>query len=685
MKRIVFALPLVVVASVCFARGVSVYEGTRTILTGPFKFEKKPPQQRPEDFQPVDHPAVYIENEYLRCCVLPTIGGRLYEVFNKASNSQLFFVNPYLEMYDDNHIGGPWNLGGVEVNFPYFHHGNTYNDRWQWSPISRADGSAGVTMSFTSRPTMQRAVFRVLLRPGVARVLLEYRFENMNPYSWGLAAWIDTMHPKTLQTQFILPVPWVAQHGHNRSRNDLKPWPVRDGVDLSWQKNLKQKWDLSEFGFMPRERFHGCYDHGNDRGAVRIFDPATLPAMKLWTQALPVSPDRYYQHFEIWTATSAVMEDPRRQAEFSAWDAADSWYQVWGIGGYVYANEDVAINLKRQDDGSLLAGACGTRRIPGCVVSLRSGHNTFFRRQIDLDPARPWREEMPAPAGDIVLEIIAPNGSSLVMYEHREDQLPQEQWIMPETPRWKEGINAAYYDEDFSTLWRWRGHFLDGAIHRYKQLLEKSPDSVALMIDLARAYIKDQQVRIGSWYRNPGPQADADAARRRKEDLAAAVELLSEAIKRNPAEGCAHLYLGIALERQGKRSQAVAAYRRALQAGRPAPAAAVLLARLLIKDDPARAAELAGQAAALYPQSIVAKRLEIVALAAAGKKSAAASRAEELIAAEPSDLVACRINAELNAGTPAAAQFQEEVERLIGGDEVARRGLEQDMKWLKGE
>ena len=212
---------------------------------------------------------------------------------------------------------------------------------------------------------------------------------------------------------------------------------------------------------------------------------------------------------------------------------------------------------------------------------------------------------------------------------------------MPETPRWKEGINAAYYDEDYSTLWRWRGNFLDGAIRRYRQLLEKDPESTALIIDLARAHLKDHQVRIGSWYRNPGPEADADAAERREEDLAAAIELLNTAIERDPADGNAHHYLGIALERRGKRSEAAAAYRKALDAGRPAPAA--------------------------------------------GRKSAALSKTQQVLAANPSDPVALSLMARLHAGTPAEATFRQPLDRLLAGDRAAQDGLQQDLQWLGGE
>jgi tetratricopeptide (TPR) repeat protein len=668
---------------------VKVYEGTREILTGPFKLRGLSPQRRGGEFKPVRYPAVYIENDYLRCCVLPTVGGRLYGAYNKASKSQVFFVNPYLETHADDYEGGhPWNLGGVEVNFPYFHHGNTYNDRWQWAEVRRADGSAGVAMGFTSRPTMQRAVFRVLLRPGAARVHLEYRFENLNPYPWGLAAWIDTMHPKTMDTQFILPSPWVAQHGHNRSRTDLKPWPVRNGIDLSWQRNVPPGGDLSEFGFMPRAGFHGCYDHARDRGAVRVFDPKTLPAAKLWTQSAPAEPEQYYQHFEIWTATSAIMEDPRRQAELSAYAAADGWQQAWGIGGFVFANEDLAINLARREGGKLLSGICGTRQIAGCTVVLREGPDTFYRAAFDLDPARPWRKEIPAPAGDVVMEVLGPDGALLGRYELRADELPREQWQMPKEPRWRSGLNAAYYEEDYSTLWRRRGHFLDGAIGRYNELWKEQPKSARIMLSLARAYIKDAQVRVGSGYRQPGTEADADAARRRRNDLETAVKLLEQLVAIDPQSARAVFYLGLAREGQGKRAEAVKLYRSALKCDVPACAAGVHLARLLVPGSPAEAAELARRAAAVYPQSSRARHVLMAALIAAGKAEEALAVGGRLAGTDPADPITWRLlgDAAATAGREAQAKaLADRVRRLVAADDQAAKALEGDLRWLRGD
>jgi len=693
MNRAMMICVTILLAVFAFGTGVvagdevKVEPGTKSLQVGPFVLKGPAPQQRPNEFKKTDIPAVFIENEYLRCCVLPDVGGRLYEVYNKASKSQVFFANPYLEMHPDNFEGGhPWNLGGVEVNFPYFHHGNSYNDRWQWATVREADGSAGVVMSFTSRPTMQRAIFRVMLRPRVARVDLAYRFENMNPYSWGLAAWIDTMHPKTAEMEFIIPTPWVAQHGHNSGRTDLQPWPIRDGVDISWQKNVTAGHDLSEFGWMPRRNFHGCYDHAADRGAVRIFNPETLPAAKLWTQAMPVAPDRYYQHFEIWTATSAVMEDPKRQPELSAYAGADSWFQAWGIGGYVFANADLALNLRREPDGKVFAGICGTRRITGCVASFLVGRETAFRAPFNLDPAKPAKWTFAAPPGDVELDVLAPDGSVLAHYERIETELPVENWQMNKEPRWKDGINRAYYLEDYQTLWRRRGDgaFFSPAINGYNELLKKEPESTALMLDLARVHLKENQVRVGYQYQQPGPEADADAEKRRQESLAASIDLLQKVLAKDSQNAHAHLYLGLAFERQKKTAAAMDEYKAALACTVPAPAAGTYLGRLLIKSKPGSAVDAARTAAQAFPQSTRAGQVLMAALIADGQQKQAIEIGTRLLPFDPANPVTTQLLADTSKKAEAKS-WAKETDRLLAGNDQARKEWEADMAWARGE
>jgi tetratricopeptide (TPR) repeat protein len=496
------------------------------------------------------------------------------------------------------------------------------------------------------------------------------------------------MHPKSMDVQFILPTPWVAGHGFNVHRTTLYPWPVRDGIDLSWQKNIPPKGDLSEFAFMPRERFHGYYDYKKDSGAVRVFDPQVLPAAKIWTQAPPVTPDQWYQHFEIWTATSSVMEDPIRQSELSAYDAWDSWQQAWGIGGFVFANEELALNLARQDDGRLLLGVCGTRHVPNCVVSLREGPDTFFREVVDLDPAKPWKKLVAPRAGDIVMEVVSCEGISLAEYELRCDPLPQEEWKMPPEPRWAKGINNAYYEEDYSPLWRRPNQFLDGAIQRYKDLLQKEPQSAPLMVDLARAYLKDAQIRLGAQYGEPGPKADADAAKLRETDVVEAVALLKKAAELDAAKGNARLYLGLALESQGKADEALAAYEAAAKAANPAWAAETCLARLLVKTRPAEALAHARRAAEGYPQSTRAKHVLMAALIANAKTTEAVAVGKAMLTMDPADPLTTALlaetlrRAERNHANGMPTDCDSLTRQLLADDPKAKGGLEADLKWL---
>src|ERR1700757_2518988 len=94
----------------------------------------------------VDHAwrAIYLENEYLKCSVLPDIGGHLYTCLDKISGQPMFYANPSIKKAAIAYRGA-WAAFGVEFNFPVSHN-------WMsMSPVdfaysSRADGSASVAV-----------------------------------------------------------------------------------------------------------------------------------------------------------------------------------------------------------------------------------------------------------------------------------------------------------------------------------------------------------------------------------------------------------------------------------------------------------------------------------------------------------------------------------------------------------
>ena len=67
-----------------------------------------------------DWRAIYLENEYLKCSVLPDIGGHLYTCVDKISGKSMFYANPSIKKAAIGYRGA-WAAFGIEFNFPVSH------------------------------------------------------------------------------------------------------------------------------------------------------------------------------------------------------------------------------------------------------------------------------------------------------------------------------------------------------------------------------------------------------------------------------------------------------------------------------------------------------------------------------------------------------------------------------------
>src|SRR5690242_3146465 len=118
-----------------------------------------------------DWRAVYLENEYLKCSVLPDIGGHLYTCVDKISGQPMFYANPSIKKA---RIGyrGAWAAFGVEFNFPVSHN-------WvSMSPVdfetrTNSDGSASIVVGNTDLPYGMQWTVELRLKP--ASTQLEQR------------------------------------------------------------------------------------------------------------------------------------------------------------------------------------------------------------------------------------------------------------------------------------------------------------------------------------------------------------------------------------------------------------------------------------------------------------------------------------------------------------------------------
>jgi hypothetical protein len=120
--------------------------------------------------------AIFLENEYLKCTVLPDFGGRLYTCIDKISGQPMFYANPSIKLAQVGYRGS-WAELGVEFNFPISHN---------WASVSpvdfayaaHEDGSASVWVSNIDRVYGMQWTVELILKLGSS--LLEQRVTLYN-------------------------------------------------------------------------------------------------------------------------------------------------------------------------------------------------------------------------------------------------------------------------------------------------------------------------------------------------------------------------------------------------------------------------------------------------------------------------------------------------------------------------
>jgi tetratricopeptide (TPR) repeat protein len=406
-------LPAFLLLTVCAATAqVRVWQGTLTLPT----YEEGPPDPNPPFDQyangrfnypytlrhnltnrRIDHAwrAVFLENEYLKCSVLPDIGGHLYSCTDKISGQPMFYANPSIKKADISYRGA-WAAFGIEFNFPVSHNWVTA------SPIDfafgqREDGSAYVQVGNIDRVYGMQWSVELVLRPHSTlleeRVALNNRSDVRHRFYWwnnaGVQVWDDT--------KIEYPMQFTAAHGFA----DVAPWPIEaDGNDLSIVKNHTSG-PVSRFAYGSREPFMGVWHPHTNTGIVHYADYAELPAKKIWSWGSDADgldwrkalSDNDSAYVEVQAGlfrnqeTYAFLE-PRETIRFSEY-----WMPVRDIGGISRASLAGIVHLRREGN-TLLAALNVNQAVPGATLRVLAGDREVFHEKSDLVPPRTWSHQL---------------------------------------------------------------------------------------------------------------------------------------------------------------------------------------------------------------------------------------------------------------------------------------------------
>ncbi|MGA7339148.1 MAG: DUF5107 domain-containing protein, partial [Terracidiphilus sp.] len=561
--------------------------------------------------------AIFLENEYLKCTVLPDIGGHLYTCIDKVSGQSMFYANPSIKKAQIGYRGA-WAAFGVEFNFPVSHN-------WvSMSPVdfayaSHEDGSALVWVGNIDRAYGMQWGVELVLKPGSTlleeRVTLHNRSDVRHRYYWwnnaGVQVWDDS--------RIDYPMRFIASHGYT----DVYRWPIdAEGKDLSIIKNQTDG-PVSYFVHGSHEPFMGIWNPHTQTGVAHFAEYRELPAKKIWTWGVDAAglawrtalSDNHSAYAEVQAGlfrnqeTYAFLE-PGQTIRFSEY-----WMPVRGTGGISRANLAGVVHFEAQG-GEVSVALNVNERVQGAQIALTQNDAALWSETADLAPEKTWSHSVTPKegAGKVTFELKDAAGRSLLKQTEGEYDWDPESTIKTGHQQAERIPEPANRSED-DWLQVGRDQELNGevvlAAATYESALGKFPQSQSLLIAAGRL----------------------EASLQRYEDAA---RFLKPAQKRDTPNSEIAYYLGIAEEGLGHTRAAETSYEIAYRQASLRGAAAIRLGELRAREKNLNAAaSFLSDAVAAEPANFRAQEELEAVLRASGERQEADRMANLGLDADP--------------------------------------------------
>lgn len=361
---------------------------------------------------------IYLENDFVKIGILPALGGRIFSAVDKTNNYDFIYrqhvIKPAL-------IGltGAWISGGLEWNIPHHHRATTFSPV-QHTIETHSDGSKTVWIGELEIRHRMRWCVGYTLRPGSSILECEVRMSNRTPIENTMLCFANIAVSVNEQYQVIFPPRTQWSTGH--AKRAFNPWPVVDGVDVSWYKNNPQP--NSWFAVNDEDDFVAGYDHGKNAGVMTVANHHIVAGKKFFTWGVgntwdKILTDEDGPYLEIMVGGYSDNQpdyswlQPHEERRFVI-----SLFPFQGIGGVKNATVDAAVNLEVRD-GKVVYGFYTTRAFNDAIVTLKSGDKIIAEEKVGISPAKPYHKEVAIPAGVKESElraVITVGGRELVAY-----------------------------------------------------------------------------------------------------------------------------------------------------------------------------------------------------------------------------------------------------------------------------
>ena len=465
-----------------------------------------------------DWKALILENEYIKLCVTPEIGGKLYYATDKTTGYNFVYKNNVVKPAN---IGmtGAWVSGGIEWCVIHHHRASTMLPV-DYKLVENSDGSKTIWIGETEPRQQMRWTIGLTMFPGKSYYQTEVKIHNPTPITNTFLYWANVAAHTNSNYQVIFPPSTTVATYH--AKNSFTNWPFSTeifngvdftkGVDISrWKNSVHQN---SYFAYDLQEDFMGGYDHGKETGTVHIGDHNIVKGAKLWewgsgphgqaTEGRLTEKDGPYVEIMV-GAFSDNQPDYSWIRPYEVKSFKQYWYPVKDIEGFKNANLNGAVNLEKRDGDKVFLGYYSTQKIEKANIILKKNGQVIFSKQVAISPEKSFTENIQIEGDfeltDLFTELTnAENNESLVSYQPVQIEKPAklpEEVKRPESPE-----KIATVEELFlagSRILQFHNPTLN-AMDYFTEALKRDPGDIRTNIAVGTIYLKNWEYEKARGY-----------------------------------------------------------------------------------------------------------------------------------------------------------------------------------------
>jgi hypothetical protein len=338
--------------------------------------------------------AVVLENSKLKATVLPSLGGRIWELFDKTTGKQLLHTHGAPQIANIA-LRKAWFAGGLEWNIGTRGHSPTSCDPLHTAIVHTTDGKHILRMWEFER--LREVVFQVdIWLPVDSEVLLAaVRIRNPNDHDVPMYWWSNAAIPETSRTRVVAPA--EEAFGSDYATDITRVTPTKhEGYDGTWLVNSPHAADFF-FDIDPGER-RWVVAADDDGDGLAMLSTDLLRGKKLFVWGQGAGGKRWQEWLSPGAGPYAEIQAglARTQFEHLAMPAGAQWYWVEAYGNgsldpgishgtdwkaaVAHAEERLDTLMPREELESMLPAAIRNTDVPPSkMVTIGSGWGALER------------------------------------------------------------------------------------------------------------------------------------------------------------------------------------------------------------------------------------------------------------------------------------------------------------------